>query len=235
MKELWAALKAILLILVVGNLLAGLVLLLLGAADLQREVLLHTSLYALVTAAVLSGAFLLHGWMAGRWRQKNRRGTQLEGEEYQVLCCSVGNYMLPVVSLLVFFLFVFFCLTNFAEFMEILQEGTMVFELLCPVAFGVVGVASLLYFYTQRVFYSPYTIKIARLLGRDVVLAWQEIEKITVVPTRRPQKYSLCFTTAQGVYRLRSHILAQGWEAFVAQTVEMARRYRIPIQRVEKR
>lgn len=126
-NPLLSGLQAILAVLSLGLLLAGLAFWLAGAPEIWLEIALRSGLSACCAAAALTGAFLLCGGL-------NRRRGQAE---WRMARRGLGDYLFPASAALLCLMSSVLILPHWREAWQMFLAGEMVFQLLCPWQAGV--------------------------------------------------------------------------------------------------
>lgn len=128
-NPLLSGLQAILAVLSLGLLLAGLAFWLAGAPEIWLEIALRSGLSACCAAAALTGAFLLCGGL-------NRRRGQAE---WRMARRGLGDYLFPASAALLCLMSSVLILPHWREAWQMFLAGEMVFQLLCPWLAGLGG------------------------------------------------------------------------------------------------
>lgn len=220
------ALKIIVFIFIIGNLVFGTVFFLFGAGEFVKELAIKTGIIAIVNAIVVSGAWFIYSAVSRAWRGKSSKEMETD---YRMLKCSVGNYMLPAACCLLVLMCVGMAVSRYQEFLEYIREAKISFQLLFPVFMALFGILFSFYLYYKRVLYNNYSIKFIRFIRKDIVIRWSEIKSI-YFEKEGSGTILLTLKTRDKTYLLKSRILSDGWEDFMLCLNQMAEGYEIPVR-----
>lgn len=118
------ALKIIVFIFIIGNLVFGTVFVLFGAGEFVKELAIRTGMIALVNAIGASGAWFIYLAVNRVWKNKSSKDMEMD---YRMLKCSVGNYMLPAACCMLVLMCVGMAVSRYQEFLEYIKEAKITF------------------------------------------------------------------------------------------------------------
>ncbi|MCH5273770.1 MAG: hypothetical protein J1E35_08860 [Lachnospiraceae bacterium] len=227
MRGLLEGIAVILGIALVGGLLIGLLFLIFGGKEAPiGELFFRIAVIVGINVLMLTIGFLLYYLAGGGWKRRNQADMEVLD---RVLQCSVGNYFMPVIGFMLFFMFLAMAGSHYEEYIAALQkEGIHSYDLI-PWGFALLSVAVLYYLVRRKVFYSARTLKLVPLFGKGRIFSWREIRKVTV-RMQKGERMRLKLITDGRSYVLKSNVYSDGWEEFARTLLAAVKEYNIPIR-----
>lgn len=223
-----AVIKAILIIVVVGNLFAAILFLLFDSAKFIWETIQITGICAFTSILMLVITEICEKTNNRFWKIKHQVDDTFDSD-YQLAKCSSSYYFLPILAVLLDLLLsvMFFVQSDAQERKEVLQNGDLTFPLLFLLFYNACAVILCLYYHAHKVFYSGRSLYITYFWKKEK-LNCSEIEKIEIYHIKQ-ENQKLVFVTQEKTISLSLKRLSDGWEDFVRWTCKTACQNHIPI------